>query len=436
MKPQHLLAGASLAAMGYYREKDAGAGPDPVLEAVTAIKQQIVAGNDKMTEDLNKLKTDFGSKTSEHERFKSEIDEKLTKNAENFANLKALLDDLAQKSARAGGGAPEPVKTLGKLIVDDPAFKGFTGAKGENVRFKVKGEISVKAVTGASDSAGALIEPTLAGVVQPAKRRLTIRGLIAQARTNSDSVKFVRQTFTNNAAAQAGEGAAKAESNIVFTPETADVITVAHWIRVSRQALSNAPALEGMIDVMLRYGLAYKEELQLLLGSGETNNIEGLVTGATAFARPTGVGQLSGVTAIDVLRVAALQATVAEYFVDGYVLNPINWTLIEMLKDTTGRYIVGNPTGDGNASLWGTPVVPTNAMPAGNFLAGSFGQAAQVFDREDADVTLSGEDADNFTKNMVTILAEEALTQAIYAPQALVTGTFAAATTALQAVVE
>ncbi|WP_291040835.1 phage major capsid protein [Hyphomonas sp.] len=433
MKPQHLMAATALATMGYYREKkEEGGGPDPVLEAVAAIKQQILTNHDKMTEDLGKLKTDFGSNTKEHEKFKSEIDEKLTKNAENFASLKAMLDDLAQKSARSGAPV-EKRKSLGQTIVQHADFGKFTGAKGEQVRLSIKLDPSQKSVTGLDASAGHLVEPTLAGVVQTPRRRMTVRGLIASARTNSDSVKFVRKTFTNNAAPQAGEGTAKAESDMTFTPATADVVTIAHFIRVSRQILGNAPALEGMLDVELRYGLAYKEELQLLLGSGATNNINGLVTAATAFARPAGVGQMAGVTPIDTLRVAALAGTVAEYFVDGFVMNPVNWALIELVKDTTGRHIIGNPNGEGAPRLWATPVVATNAMPAGNFLAGAFGQAAQVFDREDADVLMSGEDADNFTKNMVTILCEEQLTQAIYAPQALITGTFAAAKTALEA---
>ncbi|MBI1401449.1 phage major capsid protein [Hyphomonas sp.] len=433
MKPLHLLAGAAALANPAlaYRERDDN-GADPVVAAVAALKADILKNHGQMTEDLNKLKTDFGSNTSEHERFKADIDEKLSKNAENFNSLKAMLDDLAQKSARAGA-RPEKVKTLGQAITGHEDFKKFTGAKGDSVRFKVKAEAAVKAITGLDASAGALVEPTLAGVVGSPKRRLTVRGLLASARTNSDSVKFVRKTFTNNAAPQAGEGAAKAESNITFTPETAEVVTIAHFVRVSRQILGNVPALEAMLDVELRYGLAYKEETQLLLGSGATNNINGLVTAATAFARPAGVGQMTGVTPIDVLRVAALQGTVAEYFVDGFVINPVNWALIELVKDTTGRHIIGNPNGEGDPRLWATPVVPTNAMPAGNFLAGSFAQAAQIFDREDADVMMSGEDADNFTKNLVTILCESQLTQAIYAPQALITGTFTAATAALQA---
>ena len=62
-----------------------------------------------------------------------------------------------------------------------------------------------------------------------------------------------------------------------------------------------------------------------------------------------------------------------------------------------------------------------------NFLTGALKIAAQIFDREDANVLMSTEDRDNFVKNMVTILAEERLALALYRPQALIKGTFTGA---------
>lgn len=434
MKPEKLLASAGAAALipVYGQKKD-----DDVSELVTSIKsitETVKKNNDQFKEDLEKIKTDFGSKSASHEQFKADIDEKLKKNADDFRDLQAKLDEIAQKAARAGGGRPERQKSIGEQIVESEELKKFSGAKGETCRLKIKGDIGVKAITSIDASAGDLIEPSrVPGIISQPERRLTIRGLLAQGRTTSDSVKFVRETFTNNAAPQAGQNVAKAESDLTYAADSEDVITLAHYIRIARQTLSDAPALQAQIDTRLRNGLNYKEEIQLLLGSGATNNLRGLVTGATAFARPAGLGTMAGATHIDVLRVAALQATVVEYFVDGYVMNPVDWAIIELAKDTTGRYLIGDPNGDGFASIWGVPVAGTNAMTVSNFLAGSFGMAAQIFDREDTDVLMSGEDADNFTKNMITVLAEKRLTQVIYNAAALVTGTFAGAKTALAA---
>ena len=55
---------------------------------------------------------------------------------------------------------------------------------------------------------------------------------------------------------------------------------------------------------------------------------------------------------------------------------------------------------------------------------GAFNLAAQVFDREDANVQVSTEDGDNFTKNMVTIRAEERVALAVFRPQSFIYGAF------------
>ena len=76
------------------------------------------------------------------------------------------------------------------------------------------------------------------------------------------------------------------------------------------------------------------------------------------------------------------------------------------------------------ATLWARPVVATKAIDAGDFLVGAFRMGAQLWDREDAVVTVSTEDRDNFVKNMVTILGEERLALTVYRPEAFVKGPF------------
>ena len=190
-------------------------------------------------------------------------------------------------------------------------------------------------------------------------------------------------------------------------------------MRASVQILADAPALRSIIDQRLRYGLAFKEEQQLLNGSGSGQNIEGLVTAATAYAAP---GSLTAATPVDVVRLMILQVALAEYPANGIVMNPIDMAAIEMAKDTAGGYLIGDPQGTIQKRLWGLPVIETQAMGVDKALVGAFDLAAQIFDRQDATVEVSTEDQDNFVKNKVTIRAEERLALAIYREAALVYG--------------
>jgi HK97 family phage major capsid protein len=132
---------------------------------------------------------------------------------------------------------------------------------------------------------------------------------------------------------------------------------------------------------------------------------------------------VTGETAIDRIRLAMLQGVLALFPMAGTVLNPTDWTKIEMLKDSLGRYIIGDPQGTVAPRLWGLPVVSSLALTANSFLTGAFKQAAQVFDRMAVEILISTENNDDFEKNMVTIRCEERLAFVVKRPTAFVTGT-------------
>jgi HK97 family phage major capsid protein len=285
--------------------------------------------------------------------------------------------------------------------------------------------------TDANGSAGDLIVPDrIPGVIAPGQRRLTVRDLLTPGRTASNAVQYVKETGFTNAAATVSEtaGATKPQTDIKFDVVTSSVTTIAHWVLATRQILDDVPMLQSYIDGRLTYGLALVEENQLLNGGGTGTDLNGIYTQATAFTPPITIP--APVTKIDVLRLAMLQTALSELMSTGLVLHPADWASIELLKDTTGQFIIGNPQGNLSPTLWGQPVVSTQSMATGKFLTGAFQLGAQIFDRMDAVVEISTEDDQNFRKNLVTVLAEERLALAVYRPEAFVKGDFSAAATA------
>jgi len=112
-------------------------------------------------------------------------------------------------------------------------------------------------------------------------------------------------------------------------------------------------------------------------------------------------------------------ATTAFVYPEGIVINPTNWFTIQIGKDTTGRYLAGNPFQPLPAnSLWGVPVAPTPSIVAGTALVGAFATASQVFRKGGIRVEASNSHQDYFVKNLVAIRAEERLALCVYRPGA------------------
>jgi HK97 family phage major capsid protein len=249
---------------------------------------------------------------------------------------------------------------------------------------------------------------------------MTVRDLLSPGRMDGSTLEYVKETGFNNNAAPVAEGAEKPGSDLQYDLVTTSAKVVAHWMKASKQILSDVSQLKSTIDERLLYGLDFAEEQQLLNGSGTGQNLLGIVPQATAYAAPI---VLPDATSIDQIRLAMLQAALAELPATGHVMNPIDWTFIETLKDSEGRYIIGNPQGALTPTLWSLPVVQTQAMAVDKFLTGAFKSGAQIFDRWESRIETGYVDKD-FIMNLVTILAEERLALAVYRPQAFIYGDF------------
>lgn len=350
---------------------------------------------------------------------KEKVDELLIKQGELQATLQNTQQALAKLETEGGGN--EPRQSLGQQFVNSEDVKAFLAKTTPRGRVDMTVKAAITSLTTDADgSAGDLVQTTrVPGVLELAQRRMTVRDLISPGTMDGNALEYVKETGFTNAAAPVAEGAKKPESTMKFDLVSTTAKVIAHHVKASRQILSDASQLQSLIDQRLRYGLAYKEEQQLLNGDGTGQNLLGIVPQATAYADPVG---LSGATPIDMIRLALLQAELAEYPSSGVVMNPIDWAVIELMKDSEGRYIIGNPQGVIGATLWNRPVVTTQAMAVDKFLAGAFRMGAQVFDRWQARVEVATENEDDFVKNMVTILAEERLALAVYRPEAFIYG--------------
>ena len=397
-------------------------------EVKSAIEEQAeeikstVANLEKSHKDMDgvivQIQKELGDGGKELDSTKAAFQDSVAK----VAKIEETLDDLVEKMVTLPGQAQQ-VKSLGQAASESEVAKSYRG--GNAVLAEMEGPLFAKAVTSDAASAGVLPEAyRRAGILVEPDQSLVMRDLLTVLTIGTNAVEWVQQkAYTNNAGPKA-ESAAASQSNITFEKKSSSVETIAHWIPASRQILSDAPSLQSFVDNRLRYGLKYKEEDQILFGDGTNGNLLGLVPQATAFDS-AGLSK-SGDTKIDQLRRSILQVALAKFPATGIVLNPEDWCDLELMKTDDNAYLFSNPVNATQPRLWGKRVVEALSMTAGEFLTGSFGMAATLWDREEVMVRVAEQHDDFFIKGMVAMLCEERLALTVEHPQALVTGTLAA----------
>jgi HK97 family phage major capsid protein len=265
------------------------------------------------------------------------------------------------------------------------------------------------------------------GIVLEARRKLTVRNVLTSRPTSLPVVYWVKVNSPLVAASpmMQNEGLVKHENAVTFTTANSTTRTIATFIKASRQALDDFDELGGFLESSLPYYVNRQEETQLLSGDNTGDNLNGLITQATAFDTSL-LSASAGWTRIDQIGAAIQQIGEADEIDPSFIiLNKRDWWKIRRTKDSYGRYILGDPETRGNPTLWDLTTVPTNSIAAGTFLVGSGDPAAaEIRDRMEMQVELSTEDADNFQRNMVTIRAEKRMLLAVMRPASYITGTF------------
>ncbi len=365
---------------------------------------------------------DFVAKSANFEKLTQDQKQQMDETIKTLNETRLELDAVKQAIA---GAEPESKQERAMTMGQKFAAKAGdfdAGNRASRMRMQMKaGEI-----TNSADSKP-LGGVTNLGMRSPVDLPLVIRDLLTTIEIQTDSVEFsFIDTFTNNADMVA-ELAKKPQSELTFDMETLPTRVIAHFIKASKQALSDNTFLQGLIDNRLRRGLDAKIEQQLLLGDGLTQNLRGLLPNATAFSN-TQLSTVATPNRLDVIRLAMLQTVLSGYASNGIVLNPLDAFTIGLTKDDVGGYLISNPLATtGNMTLWGLPVIESTSMTADNFLVGDFKQA-ELYNRWDTTVE-AGYENDDFTKNMVTLLCESRLALGIVDKLALVKGDFTTALT-------
>lgn len=339
----------------------------------------------------------------------------LESHKDKLMELQERMRDLEQRGAHVpqssdgGAGTGE----LYKFIAESDGFRAFAAGSTPSFELKIPTRMVVRNEIKNPNpltNDNPLVSPDrVRGIAFSPPQRLTIRALFTQLPTSSNLIEVpTESTYTNSARPQGdvspvghGEGELKAESDMTFTLASFPIVTIAHWIRASRQIIFDAPLLQAHLENRLLYGLALEEEQEMLTGTGAAGEINGINNQASSFT-----GGVTNANAIDTLARAANQLAVANYEPNGYILHPTDWLAIKLLKDSNNNYLLGNPQEAKAPMLHGLAVIPTVSQTLGRFTCIDARRWGYIADREDANVRMSENVSEDFIRNMVRLLAE------------------------------
>ena len=323
--------------------------------------------------------------------------------------------------------------SVGQGFVDSDEFKYLNGGANGltmHVPYNVKGDLGDMwqrkdvYTTLPSGTPAQFGTPQRDAIVERAHRAARVRDLFNVQQTSTNLVEYFRVTgFTNNSATTSERSGTPEtftsypQSTLTIAGAQAPVRNIGHYEVAHRNVLADEPAMRGIIDNELLYGLRLTEDDQILNGDGTGTNLTG-VTQTTGISTQA----LGSDTRIDAIRKAITKIALAYYEATGMVLHPNDMEGIELEKDADNRHMMAASIAVGSeARIWRLPVVESAAITEGTGLIGSFGIGATLYDRMEGSIRISENHSDFFVRNAIAILAEERIALAVKRPESFCT---------------
>ena len=377
---------------------------------------------EKSVEEMASLYNEYNEKNA------TKIKDLVEKGQEaNVEAIKALKEELVADRTMQMKSINETIKQYGlqikKLSVQEKADgvgvvnsiqKGLKDNKEQLT--KIKGDknasLSFKAagtmlLSGNVSGGNVPVEQRLEGLDIIPTRRVRLLDVVARGTAESNVISWVSQANKDGSAGGTGEGQLKNQIDFDIVVNSESVKKRTAFIKVSTEMIDDISFMEAEIKNELMRELLLDVESQVYEGDGTGNNLKGIKTIAASFDGNDFASTVDNPNAADVLTVAMNQIEVAHQDDPTYAfVHPNTITELKLVKTSTTdrRYIDRLAFVAGTLTLDGMPIIKSTLVAKGEYLIGNFA-AATVYDKGSIDMEV-GRDSDDFTKNLITVLAE------------------------------
>ncbi len=392
-------------------------------EGLASVKNGLAEQTKALEERYSKLEEQVQLSGEADSATKSEI-----KNLEEvIASQKERIESIEKNSNRLGGGS-QPMSL--KNILKD----GLDSNKDQIEAFKA-GQISgftmdTKAVITESGAYTGDVVPAdyVPGFKFDPERRVHVRQFLPVGTTNSDKIRYIKETnFTDNTGVTA-EGVASGQNDFDLVATDAVVEKISAHFRVSKEALNDTAGLASHISL---------RGMEKYMKAEDAYNLYDSTYGLTVTSTDYALDQYTGdadAQEYDVLLEAIKQIRNRNYQPSAVMMSVSRYFDMIRNKDADGRYIFPQDVifGSRVPSILGVPVIATNAIndtdgDADDFLVADFAQLTTLFDRESVSVRFYEQDQDNAIKDLVTVQVAGRLALPTYLPNAGAFGNFTTA---------
>lgn len=322
-------------------------------------------------------------------------------------------------------------KSALKDALDNGAIEEIAKGNSRSASFELKADMT----TGADFTGEVIAADRVPGYKFDPTRPVHVRQLLATGSTQSDVVRYVKESGYSNGAAPTAEGTTLTQSDFDMTAADANVRKIGTYFRISEEMLADTPQLTSYLSARAPEKLLEVEDAQILSGDGTGSNLSGIITDAADFDVSSGGAfyqSVDNANQFDVIVASLNQLALANYNADCIMLNPTDFNKILLLKDSTSKYLKDQVYAGLQPSFNGVKVVVNTAITAGTFLIGNFGVGTQLWVRQGVNVEFFREDGTNVRDGFVTVRVSERVALTNYLPNAFVNGTFSTAIAALE----
>lgn len=359
------------------------------------------------------------------ESLKSEIDNLTKKFNERFDSFEVENKKMFEKKNESKDFRTNLTKAISEGAIES-LRKGNTSA----AAFEIKADMTTADYTGEVIPAD-----RIPGYFMDPNRPQNMRQIIPNGSTQSDVVRFVKESGYSNGAAAKAEGATLGQTDFDMTASSVNVEKIGTYLRISDEMLNDTPQLTSYISNRVPAKLLEVEDDQILGGNGVAPNLLGLYNSGTNFDTSAGGAfyqSVNNANEFDVLVAAINQLALSNYKPNFILMNPTDFHKILLLKDSQSRYLKDQVYQGLQPSFMGVPVIMNNEVNADSYLVGDFAASCQLWIRENLSVSFHREDGTNIRDGFVTVRCQERLALATYTPLGIIDGLFSTGKTALE----